>query len=67
MGNSITTDLSPAGSSDYYAHNHLYSPVALLEADDDVVERYEYNAYGKPTIYNAAMTQTYAAAKQTPF
>ena len=33
----------------YYAHDHLYSVVALLEADGDVVERYEYDAYGKMT------------------
>ncbi len=60
----IMTDLTVSGGSDYYyAHNHLYSPVALLEADGDVVERYEYNAYGKPTIYNAQMTQTYAASQ----
>jgi len=35
----------------YYAHDHLYSVVALLEADGDVTERYEYDAYGKATIY----------------
>ncbi len=60
----IMTDLTVTGGSDYYyAHNHLYSPVALLEADGDVVECYEYNAYGKPTIYNAVMTQTYAVSQ----
>ena len=30
----------------YYLHDHLYSPVALLDDDGDVVERYEYDAYG---------------------
>ncbi|MCD6380650.1 RHS repeat protein [bacterium] len=36
------------GTNDYYyAHDHLYSPVALMETDGDVVERYEYDAYGK--------------------
>ncbi|MBW8017821.1 MAG: RHS repeat protein [Planctomycetes bacterium] len=34
----------------YYAHNHLFSPVALLGATGAVVERYEYNAYGKVTV-----------------
>ena len=40
----------------YYAHNHLYSPVALMEDDGDVVERYEYDAYGKPYFYNESFT-----------
>ncbi len=35
----------------YYAHDHLFSPVALIESDGDVVERYEYDAYGKWAIY----------------
>ena len=35
----------------YYAHDHLYSPVALMEDDGTVVERYEYDAYGKCTAY----------------
>ncbi|MCD6175068.1 MAG: hypothetical protein J7K65_04780 [Planctomycetes bacterium] len=34
------------GTNDYYyAHDHLYSPAALMETDGDVVERYEYDAY----------------------
>ena len=39
----------------YYAHDHLYSPVALFDDDGNVVERYEYDAYGTATI----MTPTY--------
>ncbi len=40
------------GSDDYYyAQDHLYSVVALLEGDGDVTERYEYDAYGKATIF----------------
>jgi len=34
----------------YYAHNHLFSPVALLDDTGAVVERYEYNAYGKAQV-----------------
>jgi len=34
----------------YYVHDHLYSPAALIAADGNVVERYEYDAYGKATI-----------------
>jgi len=36
------------GSSDYYyLHNHLYSSVALTDSSGTVVERYEYDVYGK--------------------
>ncbi|MHC4501294.1 MAG: hypothetical protein ACYS21_19540, partial [Planctomycetota bacterium] len=34
----------------YYVHDHLYSPVALLHSAGIVLERYEYDAYGEPTI-----------------
>jgi RHS repeat-associated protein len=34
----------------YYAHDHLYSPVALFAANGTVVERYEYDVYGKVHI-----------------
>jgi len=30
----------------YYVHDHLYSPVALVSSGGNVVERYEYDAYG---------------------
>ena len=33
----------------YYAQDHLYSPVALLDEDGDMLIRYEYDAYGKMT------------------
>ena len=47
----------------YYAHNHLYSPVALINASGTVLERYEYDVYGKPTIYNDDFSQTYAISQ----
>ena len=31
----------------YYAHDHLFSPVALIADDGTVEERYEYDAYGR--------------------
>jgi RHS repeat-associated protein len=35
----------------YYAHDHLYSPVALVRRNEFVLkERYEYDAYGNCTI-----------------
>ncbi|MBI9018486.1 MAG: hypothetical protein JEZ07_14630 [Phycisphaerae bacterium] len=37
----------------YLAHDHLYSPVALMDDAGAVVERYEYDAYGKRHVYGA--------------
>jgi len=37
----------------FYAHDHLYSPVTLT-FETSVIERYEYDAYGKPTFYSAS-------------
>jgi RHS repeat-associated protein len=34
----------------YYGHDHLYSPVALFTNNGTVVERYEYDVYGKVHI-----------------
>jgi len=50
----------PVGSpSEYYlAHDHLYSPAALISDAGTVLERYEYDAYGSRHIYNADFTQT---------
>lgn len=36
----------------YYAHDHLFSVVALIDENGDVIERYEYDAYGKAYFYN---------------
>jgi len=33
----------------YYAHDHLFSPVALIADNGTIEERYEYDAYGKLT------------------
>ena len=37
----------------FYTHDHLHSPVALLDDAGDVLERYEYDAYGKSYIMDA--------------
>ena len=42
----ITNNTGTNNGNYYYLHDHLYSPVALLDDDGDVVERYEYDAYG---------------------
>jgi len=40
------------GTDDYYyAHDHLYSVVVLLDDSGNVVERYEYDAYGTATVF----------------
>ena len=55
------------GQSDvdyYYAQDHLYSSAALIEDDGDVIERYEYDAYGNVHImdgnYNSRSSTLYA-------
>ena len=42
----------------YYAHNHLYSPVALIDNSGNVIERYEYDVYGNCTIYEPDFSDT---------
>ncbi len=38
----------------YYAHDHLYSPVALFAPNGTVAERYEYDAYGKVQVLSSS-------------
>ena len=38
----------------YYAHDHLYSSVALINDSGNVVERYEYDVYGKRYVMDAS-------------
>ena len=35
----------------YFMHNHLFSPVALVKEDGVIVERTEYDVYGKPKTW----------------
>jgi len=43
--------LMKAGENDYYyAHDHLYSPAALIDSSGTVLERCEYDAYGNCSI-----------------
>ncbi len=46
------------------ASNHLYSVVALFSQAGVLAERYEYDAYGDPDIYNADFSQSYACSQQ---
>jgi len=47
----------------YYAQDHLYSVVALIDDSGNVVERYEYDAYGKAHILSSA----YSALSSTQY
>jgi len=53
----------PSNYTYYYLHDHLYSPAALLNTSGNVVERYEYDVYGKCRImdasYNSRSTSSY--------
>jgi hypothetical protein len=44
------------GLTKFYAHDHLYSPAALMYFSGGAVERYEYDAYGKVKILDADFT-----------
>jgi RHS repeat-associated protein len=47
----LMTALDASPQTDYYyAHDHLYSPVALFLSNGTLAERYEYDAYGKTRI-----------------
>ena len=41
------------GNTYYYHKNHLGSVVALTDGSGNLVERYEYDPYGQPTILDA--------------
>ena len=56
----VMTDASTSEDY-YYLHDHLHSPVALLDLDGEVIERYEYDAYGKPTYWEGDYSYTIEA------
>jgi len=41
------------GQNYFYHQNHLGSVVAVTDANGNIVEQYEYDAYGKVTVYDA--------------
>ena len=51
----------------YYVHDHLYSPVALVNLFGNVIERYEYDAYGNPTIWDAGFSTKKDAPSWNPY
>jgi len=56
------------GTDDYYyAHDHLYSTVALIDDGGDVVERYEYDAYGTVHILDAGYNTRTVSSYGNPY
>ncbi len=56
------------GAADYYFHNNsLGSVVAVTNSSGSVVERYEYDAFGKPTIYDNAFIEQSSSAINNPY
>jgi len=51
----------------YYLHDHLYSPVALLDDTGAVVERYEYDAYGKVQILTSNFSPLTSSQHGNPY
>jgi len=51
----------------YYAHDHLYSTVVLLDDGGSVVERYEYDAYGTTHIMDATYNARSASSYGNPY
>ena len=59
---------SATSSKYYYAHNHLYSPVAVMDfTAGTVLERYDYDAYGATHIMDASYTARTATAVGNPY
>jgi RHS repeat-associated protein len=56
------------GANDYfYLHDHLYSPVALLDDTGAVVERYEYDAYGSVQILTSNFSPLTSSQYGNPY
>ncbi len=71
-GNYIDEPLVMSDGTDdyYYAQDHLYSTVALIGYVDTawtVVERYEYNAYGKVQIMSSAFVDRSSSSYSNPY
>jgi len=70
FGNYIDESLYAIGTAPlyqyYYVHDHLYSTVALYRRITGVImERYEYDAYGQPTIFTNAGQGTWWDGDET--
>jgi len=55
------------GSLKLVVHDHLYSPVALINLSGTVYERYEYDAYGEPSIMDASYNPRASSLYGNPY
>ena len=62
-----TTAGDPNSAVYYYCSDNLGSVVTLVDASGNVVERYSYDPWGEPTIYNAGGTEIDESAVANPF
>ena len=66
----LNSSNSIANGDYYYGHDHLYSPAVLFYEDGtgaEIVERYEYDAYGKPTILSPAYSVLSSSQYGNPY
>jgi hypothetical protein len=59
--------MSDRSNDYYYAHDHLYSPAALINSGGSVVERYEYDAYGNAYIMDASYSSRTGSSYSNPY
>ncbi len=59
--------MNRGGSDKYYLHDHLYSPIALVNGSGSVIERYEYNAYGKAQVLSPNHEPRLASLHRNPY
>jgi len=55
------------GGNYYYVHDHLYSPVALVDVSGTVIERYEYNAYGEASVMSPSYEPRATSSYDNPY
>ena len=71
FGNYIDELLYRRGSADtsarFYAHDHLFSPVASIANGGSIYERYEYDAYGNCQVMNASYFSRSTPQDHTPY
>jgi RHS repeat-associated protein len=56
-------DVSDSNKYYYYHFDGLGSVVALSDENSDIVERYEYDVFGEPTIWDADMQTSYSQSQ----
>ena len=63
----LMRNLAGTPADTYYAHDHIYSPVALFAANGTVAERYEYDAYGKVQVLTSAFSPLTSSQYGNPY